>query len=174
MSWVGGLLLQAQSTPEQGVVESEFLGDWKNQLPEVWRKHVALSALKVSLSYFIIQIPWHGLLTTFLSVQILSPIERKDHVRHQFRGSLGFCGGCEYQRQTSREVAREIQEHKAIVDEMLEIIYKYPEKSNGWCMYSAPTVFFICDPVHMKGVFRLHSVPSETRNALFFAIDNLS
>lgn len=58
MSWVGGLLLQAQSTPEQGVVESEFLGDWKNQLPEVWRKHVALSALKVSLSYFIIQIPW--------------------------------------------------------------------------------------------------------------------
>lgn len=46
VGWVGGLLLEAQPTRSQGVAESEFLGDWKNQLPEEWRKHVDLSVLK--------------------------------------------------------------------------------------------------------------------------------
>lgn len=112
MGWVGGLLLEAQPTRSQGVAESEFLGDWKNQLPEEWRKHVDLSVLKVpphSSSNS------HDVLIVFFSVQILSLIERKDHVRHQFRRAFGCYGGHEYQRQTTRKVAREIQEHKAII-----------------------------------------------------------
>lgn len=96
MSWVGGLLLEAQSTRNQSVAESEFLGDWKNQLPEEWRKHVDLSALKVlpshSSSYS------NDVLIVFFSVQILSLIEREDHVRHRYRRSFGWCDGHEYQR----------------------------------------------------------------------------
>ena len=122
MSWVGGTLLEAQSTPDHGVAESEFLDDWKNQLPEMWRNYVALSTLKVlhshSYSIPIICSPYYFL------VQILSPIEREDQVRHRFRGSFGFRDGYEHKWQTTREVARKIQEHKAIVWGMFGITPK--------------------------------------------------
>lgn len=47
VSWVGEILLEELSIPDQAVAESDFLNNWKNQLPEEWRKHAALSALKV-------------------------------------------------------------------------------------------------------------------------------
>lgn len=49
VSWVGDILLNAQpiSHEAQGISESDFLTDWKDLLPEGWRKHVTLGALKV-------------------------------------------------------------------------------------------------------------------------------
>lgn len=36
----------------QGISESDFLTDWKDLLPEGWRKHVRLGALKVRYFYY--------------------------------------------------------------------------------------------------------------------------
>ncbi len=57
VSWVGAMLLEAEAPPlfDQGIAESGFINDWKDQLPESWRKDAALSALKVThplLPYF--------------------------------------------------------------------------------------------------------------------------
>ncbi|MCJ1465876.1 hypothetical protein MMC07_004495 [Pseudocyphellaria aurata] len=50
VSWIGGLLLELQSSPD-GVAESEFLAEWKNQLPELWRNHALLRSLKCIYSH---------------------------------------------------------------------------------------------------------------------------
>lgn len=47
VGWIGGVLLESESTPKGSIVELDFLSDWKNQVPEEWRKHVAASVLKV-------------------------------------------------------------------------------------------------------------------------------
>lgn len=61
--------------PDQGVTESEFLGEWKNQMPEAWRKHVALNALKVLPSHSFLSS--HNILTIFFSSANI-PIHRKE------------------------------------------------------------------------------------------------
>ena len=48
MNWVGGVLLETQSFSNSGIVESDFLHAWQNELPEMWRKYAAIDALKVS------------------------------------------------------------------------------------------------------------------------------
>lgn len=52
VSWVGDILLNARPMSHQGISESDFLTDWKDRLPEGWRKHVTLGALKVSYFHF--------------------------------------------------------------------------------------------------------------------------
>lgn len=47
VAWVGEMLLETQPLGDQGVAESDFLSDWKDQLPEEWRKYATLSALRV-------------------------------------------------------------------------------------------------------------------------------
>ena len=46
ISWVGITILEAQPTPEVMLV-SEFLYDWKSQLPEAWREDATLEVIKV-------------------------------------------------------------------------------------------------------------------------------
>lgn len=46
VSWIGGVILEAQLSSGEGL-ESDFLYDWQNQLPEKWRGAAKLSALKV-------------------------------------------------------------------------------------------------------------------------------
>ena len=75
MSWIGGILLEAQSISDQGVTESGFLGEWKNQMPEAWRKHVALSALKVLRSHSFLSS--HNILTILFSSANI-PIHQKE------------------------------------------------------------------------------------------------
>ena len=45
--WVGLVLLQSHHMSTEVVVLSDFLQDWQNQLPEDWRNHATLDALKV-------------------------------------------------------------------------------------------------------------------------------
>ena len=45
--WLGAILLEAQSTSAGGVLTSDFLRDWKDQLPDTWRMYATLDALKV-------------------------------------------------------------------------------------------------------------------------------
>ena len=45
--WLGAILLEAQSTSAEGVLTSNFLRDWKDQLPDTWRTYATLDALKV-------------------------------------------------------------------------------------------------------------------------------
>ena len=47
VSWIGGVILEAQPSSGNGRLESDFLYDWQDQLPEKWRGAAKLSALKV-------------------------------------------------------------------------------------------------------------------------------
>ena len=57
---------------DQRVAESDFLSDWKNQLPEEWRKHTALSALRVMHS-FLLQFFFHVLIEGYLQCKYARP-----------------------------------------------------------------------------------------------------
>ena len=46
--WLGAILLEAQSTSAEGVLTSDFLRDWQDQLPDSWRTYATLDVLKVS------------------------------------------------------------------------------------------------------------------------------
>ena len=48
VSWVGVTVLEAQLDPE-GALISDFILDWKNQLPETWRECATLETIKVIL-----------------------------------------------------------------------------------------------------------------------------
>ena len=45
--WLGAILLEAQSTSVEGVLTSNFLRDWQDQLPDSWRTYATLDLLKV-------------------------------------------------------------------------------------------------------------------------------
>ena len=45
--WLGAILLETQSTSAEGVLTSDFLRDWQDQLPDTWRTYATLDALKV-------------------------------------------------------------------------------------------------------------------------------
>lgn len=49
VSWVGGVILEAQEPFNTDFLESEseFIINWRDQLPEIWRENAKLSALKV-------------------------------------------------------------------------------------------------------------------------------
>lgn len=48
VSWVGCVILEAQEPSYIDILESEFIINWQDQLPEIWRENAKLSALKVS------------------------------------------------------------------------------------------------------------------------------
>lgn len=45
--WVGAILLESQHPSTEGMPLSTFLEEWRNQLPEKWRKYAMLDVLKV-------------------------------------------------------------------------------------------------------------------------------
>lgn len=48
--WLGTILLATQSTSAEGVLTSNFLRFWQDQLPDKWRTHATLDALEVCCS----------------------------------------------------------------------------------------------------------------------------
>lgn len=46
--WIGLVLLELRSQSNEGsVMESSFLREWEQQLPEAWREHAKINVLKV-------------------------------------------------------------------------------------------------------------------------------
>ena len=45
--WLGAMLLETQSTSAEGVLASDFVRYWQDQLPDSWRTYATLNALKV-------------------------------------------------------------------------------------------------------------------------------
>ena len=45
--WLGAILLEKQSTSAEGVLASDFMRYWQDQLPDSWRTYATLNALKV-------------------------------------------------------------------------------------------------------------------------------
>lgn len=49
--WIGMVLLQSRSQGAAPSVVEEFLSEWRDHLPESWRTHAALDALRVRLKF---------------------------------------------------------------------------------------------------------------------------
>ncbi|KAL8828720.1 MAG: hypothetical protein Q9191_002428 [Dirinaria sp. TL-2023a] len=44
--WLGTVILDSNAISSEGILESMFLQEWQNLLPESWREHVSLTLLK--------------------------------------------------------------------------------------------------------------------------------
>jgi len=50
--WVGVISLESQRDSAEGILLSDFVRDWQNDLPEDWRKHAKIDSLEVGLLFW--------------------------------------------------------------------------------------------------------------------------